>query len=146
MPILVRFAATPEDFEAAFTLRRAVFETEQNVPRPLDRDGLDERASHAIAFDDGGRCVGTGRVVRIDSRVGQVGRQAVLPEARRQGIGARVLESLERMAALQGLRELIVHAQIPARNFYEEQGFAAEGTTFLEQGVPHILMRKPLVR
>jgi len=144
MPFLVRFTSTSEDLDAAYALRRSVFETEQNVPRPLDRDGLDDKALHAVAFDDGGRCVGTGRVVRLDSRVGQIGRQAVSPEQRRHGVGAAVLEALERMARLQGLCELIVHSQIAAIPFYRARGFATEGEQFLESGVPHVLMRKAL--
>jgi predicted GNAT family N-acyltransferase len=146
MPYLVRFASTSQDLDAAFALRRAVFEVEQNVPRPLDRDGLDEGASHAVAFDDAGRCVGTGRYVRLDSRVGQIGRQAVLPEERRHGVGALVLDALERMAALQGLKELVVHAQLPAESFYRGRGFATETEQFFESGVAHVRMRKMLSR
>ncbi|HET9595760.1 MAG TPA: GNAT family N-acetyltransferase [Anaeromyxobacteraceae bacterium] len=145
MPLFVRFAVTQEDLEAAYALRKAVFEAEQNVPRPLDRDPFDDRAAHAVAFDESGRCIGTGRVVRLDTRLGQIGRQAVLPERRRHGVGAAVLDALEHMARMQGLRELAVHSQIPARHFYEGRGFVAEGEVFLDQGVPHVLMKKSLI-
>lgn len=145
MNYLVRFASTLQDRDAAFALRRAVFEVEQNVPRPLDRDGLDEGATQVVAVDEGGRCIGTGRLVRIDARVGQIGRQAVPAELRKSGVGAACLDALERMARLQGLRELVVHAQIPAIAFYERRGFATEGERFLESGVPHVKMRKKLV-
>lgn len=144
MPFTVRFAATPADLEAAYRLRRDVFETEQNVPRPLDRDGLDERATHAIAYDDAGQCVGTGRVVRGNSRTGHIGRQAVAAAHRRNGVGAAVLDALERMAVLQGLRELTVNAQLPAEHFYRSRGYETLGAPFLDQGIPHVLMRKTL--
>jgi predicted GNAT family N-acyltransferase len=144
MPYTVRFASTAADRDAAFALRRAVFEVEQNVPRPLDRDGLDEGATQVVAFDDQNRCVGTGRLIRLDSRVGRIGRQAVPAEQRKNGVGAAVLDFLERMAALQGLRELTVHAQLPAVEFYRKRGVVDEGSTFLEEGVPHVLMRKVL--
>ena len=145
MDYIVRFASTPEDRDAAYALRRAEFEVEQNVPRPLDRDPFDFAASHVVAFDGGGRCVGTGRVIRMDSRTGVIGRQAVPAELRKHGIGARVLEALERMAELQGLRELSVNAQLPAQKFYERRGYVAQGDVFLDQGVPHVKMRKALV-
>lgn len=144
MNVFVRFASTPQDRDAAFSLRRAVFEVEQNVPRPLDRDGLDEGAAQVVAFDDAGRCIGTGRLTRLDARTGQIGRQAVPAELRKHGIGAACLDALERMAALQGLRELVVHAQIPAIAFYERRGFRSDGDQFLESGVPHVRMRKSL--
>lgn len=146
MPPLVRFASTPRDLDAAFALRRAVFEVEQGVPRPLDRDALDDRASHVVAYDAAGRCVGTGRLVRLTSRTGQLGREAVPADRRRTGIGAALLDALERMAALQGLQELSVYAQLPAEPFYRKRGYIPEGEPFLDQGVPHVLMRKVLVR
>jgi predicted GNAT family N-acyltransferase len=118
---------------------------ERGVPRPLDRDALDDRASHVLAFE-GDRCVGTGRLVRLTSRTGQIGREAVPADVRRGGVGAALLDALERMAVLQGLRELSVNAQLPAEPFYRKRGYVPEGDPFLEQGVSHVAMRKVLVR
>ena len=141
---VVRFASTVQDRDLAYELRRLVFEVEQGVPRPLDRDAFDFNADHAVVFDDAGTCVGTGRAVRLDARTGQIGRMATLPTIRKAGIGARVLEALERMAELRGLRELVVHSQLPAVTFYGKRGYVSEGETFLEEGVPHVKMRKVL--
>jgi predicted GNAT family N-acyltransferase len=141
----VRFASTAQDREAAFALRRAVFELEQGVPRPLDRDQHDDNADHVVAIDEG-NCVGTGRMVRIDSRTCQIGRMAVAQSHRRQGVGAKVLEALERMAFLRGVAELVLHAQLPSEAFFRNRGYAREGPVFEEQGVKHVLMRKALPR
>jgi predicted GNAT family N-acyltransferase len=146
MAYQVRFASTQQDRDVAFVLRRAVFETEQNVPRPLDRDAHDNNADHVVAFDEQGRCVGTGRLVRVDSRTCQIGRMATAPEHRKHGVGAAVLEILERMARLRGLAEIVVHAQLPAEAFFRNRGYVPEGDQFLAEGVPHVLMRKRLVR
>jgi predicted GNAT family N-acyltransferase len=145
MAYLVRFASTTDDLDAGYALRRAVFEVEQNIPRPLDRDPYDFNADHVVAYDDGGRCVGTGRIVRVDTRTAQVGRMAVAAEERKHGVGGLVLEALERMAALRGVKELTVHSQLAAESFYRNRGFARDGEPFLDQGVPHVLMRKKLV-
>jgi len=146
MEITVRFASSDQDRDAGYALRRAVFEVEQGVPRPLDRDALDFNADHVVAFDPSGACVGTGRIVRIDNRTCQVGRQVTAASVRGMGVGAQVLDYLERMARLRGLAEMIVHAQIPAEPFYARRGFVREGQVFQEQGVPHVLMRKMLPR
>jgi predicted GNAT family N-acyltransferase len=146
MDYVVRFASTPQDREAAFELRRAVFEVEQNVPRPLDRDAHDFNAAHVVVYDGSGRCVGTGRVVRVDARSCQIGRMATAATERKRGVGAAVLEALERMALLRGTTEVSVHAQLPAEAFYRNRGYVTEGGVFQEQGVPHVLMRKQLVR
>lgn len=144
MAYLVRFASTTEDRDAAYALRRAVFEVEQNVPRPLDRDAHDFNADHVVAFDAEGRCVGTGRVVRVDARTCQIGRMATDAAHRRHGVGAKVLDALEDTARLRGLGEVVVHAQIPAEPFFGHRGYVKEGDAFLEEGVPHVLMRKQL--
>ncbi len=146
MDYLVRFASTTKDRELAFELRRAVFETEQNVPRPLDRDASDANADHVVAFDPSGRCVGTGRVVRLDSRTCQIGRMATAADHRKHGVGAKVLEALEHIAALRGLAELIVHAQLPAESFFRNRGYVTDGALFKEEGIPHVRMRKLLAR
>jgi predicted GNAT family N-acyltransferase len=145
MDYLVRYASTNEDRDLAYALRREVFEVEQNVPRPLDRDAYDLNADHVVAFDGKGACVGTGRAVRLDTRTCQIGRMATARSHRKGGVGAAVLEALERMAALRGLREIVVHSQLPAEPFYRKRGYVAEGAQFLEEGVPHVLMRKVLV-
>ncbi len=146
MAYTVRFASSPADLDAGYALRREVFETEQNIPRPLDRDVYDYSADHVVAWDEKGRCVGTGRVVRVDSRTAQIGRMAVAKAQRKQGVGALVLESLERMASMRGISELTVNSQLPAEAFYKNRGFARVGDVFLDQGVPHVVMRKSLVK
>ena len=146
MAYTVRFASSPADLEAGYKLRRDVFETEQNIPRPLDRDAFDFNADHVVAFDEKGRCVGTGRVVRVDARTAQIGRMAVQKDQRKNGIGAMVLEALERMAAMRGISDLTVNSQLPAEPFYKNRGFARISDVFLDQGVPHVVMKKTLPR
>ena len=144
MAYLVRFASSVQDLDAGYALRRDVFETEQNIPRPLDRDPYDYSADHVVVYDEQGRCVGTGRIVRMDSRTAQVGRMAVAKDVRKHGIGALVLEALERMAEMRGLSDLVVASQLPAESFYRNRGYARHGEPFLDQGVPYVLMRKTI--
>ncbi len=146
MAYLVRFASTTQDLDAGYALRREVFEVEQNIPRPLDRDPFDYSADHVVAFDEAGRCIGTGRVVRLDARTCHIGRMAVAADHRRHGVGALVLEALERMAMMRGLTEIVIHSQMPSEPFFANRGFVREGAVFLDQGVPHVLMRKKLAR
>jgi len=145
MPYIVRFASTAEERELAYALRRDVFETEQNVPRPLDRDTHDHNANHVVAIDEQGNCVGTGRLVRLDARTSQIGRMAVAPSHRRQGVGERVIEMLERLAAMRGIGDIVCHVQLPAIPFFEHLGYVREGEELQLEGVPHVLMRKILM-
>jgi len=146
MPYIVRFASSAEDRELAYALRRDVFETEQNVPRPLDRDTHDHNANHVVAIDELGHCVGTGRLVRLDARTSQIGRMAVAASHRRQGVGERVIEMLEQLAVMRGIGDIVCHVQLPAIPFFEHLGYRKDGEEVQLEGVPHVLMRKNLVR
>jgi predicted GNAT family N-acyltransferase len=145
MHFLVRFASSNEDREAAYALRRAVFEQEQQLPRVLDRDAADFSADHVVAFETGDGCVGTCRMVRTDSRTCQIGRAAVAPRARRSGVGAAMMDALERLARLRGITELVVASQLGSEPFFSARGYARDGEVFQDQGVPHVPMRKNLV-
>jgi predicted GNAT family N-acyltransferase len=95
-------------------------------------------------FDEKGRCVGTGRIVRLDARTAQVGRMAVAKDVRKNGVGALVLDALERMAAMRGLTDLLLASQLPAEPFYANRGFVRQGEPFADQGVPHVMMKKTI--
>jgi predicted GNAT family N-acyltransferase len=146
MDYTVRFASSAEDRELAYELRHQVFDLEQHISRALDRDTHDHNANHVVCFDPAGRCVGTGRLVRLDARSAMIGRMATATDHRGQGVGDKVLEALERMAALRGIADVVVHAQLGAAPFYLHRGYVQEGTQFLDSGVPHLLVRKTLPR
>jgi predicted GNAT family N-acyltransferase len=143
MALLVKAVETDAERAAAYALRREVFVLEQRVPEDLERDAEDAGAFHAVALD-GGRCVGTGRLVRQAGGVGRVGRMAVARDARRRGVGDRVLEALEARARADGLREIELHAQRYVEAFYRRHGYAPEGDPFEEAGIDHVVMRKRL--
>jgi predicted GNAT family N-acyltransferase len=42
------------------------------------------------------------------------------------------------------MSEVVLNAQTQASVFYELHGFVAEGESFLDAGIPHLRMRKPL--
>ena len=131
--------ARPEDLAALLALRHEVFVVGQGVPADLERDELDAVADHAVAERDG-RVVGTGRLLPD----GTIGRLAVAPALRGQGIGAEVLARLEDRARERGLPAVELHAQLHARGFYDKAGYASYGEVYVEAGIDHVSMRKQL--
>jgi predicted GNAT family N-acyltransferase len=121
-------------------VRYAVFVEEQGVPRELEQDANDAAALHLLAIDARGRPVATARMLPD----GHIGRMAVLPDWRGRGIGGRLLQMLVGNARDAGLPAVFLHAQTRAIPFYERFGFRPEGDEFLDAGIPHRLMRKPL--
>jgi predicted GNAT family N-acyltransferase len=125
-------------------LRTRVFVEEQGVPAEIEQDAHDATAVHALAEDDEGRVVATGRLLVRDGRA-VIGRMAVDAAARGRGYGAAVLAELHRQAVALGLTEVELHAQLPARGFYERAGYAAVGDVYEEAGIAHVTMRRALV-
>jgi predicted GNAT family N-acyltransferase len=140
--IEVRRAAGPAEIDASLELRYRVFCGEQGVELEADQDGLDSEALHLVAVD-GERLVGTCRLV-FGGGVARLGRMAVEPDARGRGVGAALLEEAERESRTAGAERVRLHAQIAARSLYERGGFEQLGAVFVEEGIPHVAMEKPL--
>jgi predicted GNAT family N-acyltransferase len=136
--------ATAADWPQVAALRTRVFVEEQGVPPEIEQDAHDATAVHALAEDDGGRVVATGRLLVRDGRA-VVGRMAVDAPARGRGHGAAVLAELHRQARALGLTEVELHAQLSARGFYERAGYTAVGDVYEEAGIAHVTMRCALV-
>jgi len=124
---------------AVFALRHEVFVVGQEVPEELERDELDAVADHAVALD-GDRVVGTGRLLPS----GTIGRMAVAPDRRGEGIGAAVLAVLEQRARERGYAEVSLHAQLHALEFYARAGYVPYTDVYLEAGIEHRSMKKEL--
>jgi predicted GNAT family N-acyltransferase len=122
--------------EHAQALRIEVFVVEQGVPIELEWDEADEVSTHAVAYDDEGQPVATGRLLPD----GHIGRMAVRKSARGQGIGAMVLRELLAEAKRLDYCELVLHAQSHAVDFYARHGFELRGEEFMEAGIPHRMM------
>ena len=98
-------------------------------------DEFDPIACHALAFDNK-QCVGTGRLIKNGNQ-GQIGRMAVMPEFRGQGIGSAILTQLINTGRANGIEQFHLHAQVSARSFYQHHGFIAEGPLYEEAGILH---------
>jgi predicted GNAT family N-acyltransferase len=122
---------------AAEPIRHEVFVVEQNVPVDMEWDEMDALSLHAIACDEGGEVVGTGRLLPD----GHIGRMAVKASRRGAGVGSEILLALMQEAKKRGDRAVVLHAQIQAEPFYARFGFVREGREFMEADIPHICMR-----
>jgi predicted GNAT family N-acyltransferase len=73
-----------------------------------------------------------------------LGRLAVEPERRGDGIGAAILREADRVAAEAGAESIALHAQTYAQALYENAGYEEYGPTFVEEGIEHVAMEKRL--
>ncbi len=132
-------ALDPPTAYAVWRLRQDVFVVEQECCYP-DLDGRDDEPGtrHVVLRDDD-RVVGVARVLDDGARW-RVGRVALAREARGRGLADVLMET-----ALQVCpdREVVLEAQAPLARWYESLGFEVTGPEYLDDGIPHVPMRRP---
>jgi predicted GNAT family N-acyltransferase len=138
----VREALSDDEVTAALALRSRVFCGEQGVSFEADQDGRDPEATHIVAVDEGD-VIGTCRLL-FRGQVARLGRLAVEPDRRGDGIGAAILREADRVAVDAGAETIALHAQTYARTLYEHAGYEEQGPTFTEEGIEHVAMEKRL--
>jgi YbgC/YbaW family acyl-CoA thioester hydrolase len=121
----------------ASPLRHAVFVQEQGIPAEIEADAADAQALHAVATNRFGMVVGTGRAVFAEDGSARIGRMAVLASVRGAGVGASLLTALVSGCQARGAREVMLHAQADAVEFYRRHAFQPRGLAFQEAGIEH---------
>ena len=136
-------ALSPAELYAMLALRQAVFVVEQDCAY-LDADGKDLGAFHLLGRR-AGELVACARVLPpgLGGAEAAIGRVVVAPHARGTGLGrALMVEALDRTRVELGPGPVFVSAQAHLQAFYASLGFAVCGEGYLEDGIPHLPMRK----
>jgi len=121
----------------ATAIRFEVFVDEQKVPAEIELDDMDAVCLHAVAYDDAGNAIGTGRLLPD----GHIGRMAVRQPGRGTGVGGAILTLLLEKARERGDAAVVLNAQTVAAPFYARHGFVQQGEQFEEAGIAHVEMR-----
>lgn len=132
---------TEKQLNDAFFVRKEVFVKEQHVPEEEEIDQFEDTSEHIVIYD-GGQPVGAGRW-RIKDGHGKLERICVMKSHRSLGVGAVIMQALEKAAAAKDADSFLLHAQTQAVPFYEKQGYrVTSGEEFLDAGIPHLEMVK----
>ena len=125
-------------------LRSEVFVVEQNCVF-LDIDGLDRRTWHLLGSGDDGQLKAYARLIPpgLKAPDALIGRVVTSPAARSGGVGrALMAESVAQCGRLWPGHAITLHAQAHLERFYGSFGFVQSGEPYIEDGIPHIEMRK----
>jgi ElaA protein len=137
---------TSDELYALLRLRNEVFIVEQNCPFP-DLDGKDQLCHHLLGFDNGNLLAYTRLVPPgVSYEYPSIGRVATAWGARRFGKGRELMQrSIREVAQLYGPAPIQIGAQLYLRAFYESFGFLLAGEGYLEDGIEHIPMIRPII-
>jgi len=137
-------ALSLRDLYAAMQLRQEVFVVEQDCPY-LDADGADPACHHLLGWD-GDALVAYVRVFAPGDTVHPevvIGRVVVRGRRRSEGLGRAVMhEAHARALATWGPQPCWLSAQAHLEHWYGTLGYTVCGPGYLEDGIPHVPMRR----
>jgi ElaA protein len=125
-------------------LRNEVFVVEQNCPYQ-DCDNKDIPAYHLCAWQNE-TLVAYSRLLPQGISYPEavsIGRVITSPTVRRQDLGKQLMtKSIDQVYHLFGKMAIIIGAQLYLKKFYESLGFVQIDDGYVEDGIPHIHMKK----
>jgi ribosomal-protein-alanine N-acetyltransferase len=137
------------DLDALLPYEDEVFGTEAWSRQSYLEELADTELRHYLVAEQDGSVVGSAGLLTI-GETAQIVTVGVLPTARRQGIGGRLVQALMTEAGRRLASEVLLEVRIDntaARKLYEEFGFEVIGTRrgYYDQGrVDALVMRRAL--
>jgi ElaA protein len=134
-------ALDPVTLYRILALRSEVFVVEQDCVY-ADPDGRDlEPDARQLWIEQDGAVVATLRLLRDPDGRARIGRVATAASARGSGLAAALMR---RALELAGDREIVLDAQTYLFDWYRRFGFVRDGADYVDDGIPHVPMRRAL--
>lgn len=134
---------TTEELYGILHLRCKVFIIEQDAPY-LDMDYKDQKALHLHGYLNN-KLIAYCRLFKSGDYFEQasIGRVIVAQEFRKFGYGHDLMKyAIELEKSIFGETQITISAQQYLKRFYESHGFRQTSEMYLEDGLPHIEMKK----
>lgn len=123
-------------------IRQEVFVEEQGFQEEFD--AIDKTARHIVLYDDE-KAVAVCRVFCQKGNEYHIGRVAVIKTYRGQGLGRVLMTAAEECAKALGGTSMALSGQVRVVPFYEKLGYQTEGPEYLDEGCPHVKLKKKLI-
>ncbi len=128
--IAIRTPKTKEDFKAYYALRYHVLREPLGQPHGSEKDDYEPISEHYMAVDDNtGQIVGAVKLFEKEPGVGQFSHLAVAEACQGQGIGRKLIDTVEARARTLGYSKLGTLTRLTATGFYEKCGYQPMGIT-----------------
>lgn len=134
---------TKKELYDALQLRAEVFVVEQDCVYQ-DVDGKDDKAIHVLGYKNE-RLVAYTRIFKPGDyfEESSIGRVVVVEKERQYKYGYDIMKaSIVAIKNYFKTNKITISAQVYLKRFYNNLEFIEVGETYLEDGIPHIKMRK----
>ena len=133
--------------EDILNIRKEVFVDEQKVPSEIEFELNETDKTHCCLYLNN-KLIAYGRIVCpykiLSDRCAsvRVGRVCVRKEYRKNGYGKLIMDYIESIVKELGFKEIEIHSQYHAKDFYKTLNYKEQGEVFYEASIAHIEMRK----
>ena len=130
-----------KEFYAVLRLRSEVFVVEQDCVYQ-DIDNKDQKAIHLMGYINN-ELVAYSRIFNKGDyfKEASIGRVVVAKNLRHFNYGSEIMEaSIDAIKKNFNTNEIKISAQLYLKDFYNSFGFKTTGSSYLEDGIPHIAM------
>lgn len=136
-------ALNSPDYFQALNLREKILRLPLGLKFTPEDITNDSNEYHLGAFVET-KLIGNVSLKPINSEIIKLKQMAIDPTYQGKGIGSKLLQYAEKYAIANNFKEIQLHARCHAQEFYAKFGYIPQGETFIEVGIPHILMRKKI--
>jgi len=134
------------DLYRILQLRSEVFVLEQQCLYQ-DMDNKDLQSWHLMGLNKEGELVAYARLLPpgLSYMEPSIGRVVTSPAVRRTGAGKELMQAaIAKCNELFGDNSIKIGAQLYLNKFYESFGFVVSGSVYLEDGIEHVEMTRPV--
>ncbi len=133
------------DYNDYYRIRYEILRKPWNQPEKSTKDDTESTSIHLLAKDDSGKPVATGRMQFNSDEEAQIRSMAVIDEYQGKGIGALLIDHLEKIAHEKRIRRIVLDARENAVQFYLRNGYHIVEPSYLLFGeIKHFKMQKDL--
>ena len=134
---------SPALLYAYLQLRSEVFVVEQNCVYQ-DLDDQDQHALH-VFVQTNEQLIACARILPKDTNYPEIsiGRVIVASKYRGLNLGHALMDyCIDQIETIYGKQGIVLSAQAHLQDFYKKHNFAPVGAIYLEDGIPHIKMKR----
>ena len=145
MPLKIIQPKTENEFKSYYQLRWDLLRAPWNQPKGSEIDDIEDPCFHLMAVDDDSEVIAVARLQFNSETEAQIRYMAVAEPYQRQGIGRRLIETMEKHATASACKKIVLDAREPAVGFYQRLGYSIDEKSYLlfEQ-IQHFRMSKAL--
>ncbi len=145
MPLKIIQPKTENEFKSYYQLRWDLLRAPWNQPEGSEIDDIEDQCFHLMAVDDDSEVIAVARLQFNSDTEAQIRYMAVAEPYQSQGIGRRLIETMEKHATASACKKIVLDAREPAVGFYQRLGYCIDEKSYLlfEQ-IQHFRMSKAL--